>query len=124
MTKHSLTHSLCHPCIRILYIHTHTHTHTHIHLHTHTDTKALHLTRYDFEARACVGVFARALSPVDRVLESNSMRKEEIDEVVMVGGTTRIPKVVYIHTDTHTHKTIHTNTHTYTHTHNSRYERC
>lgn len=43
-------------------------------------------TREAFETAACGDVFARALAPVDRVLESNGMNQQEIDEVVMVGG--------------------------------------
>ncbi|TFJ83252.1 hypothetical protein NSK_005414 [Nannochloropsis salina CCMP1776] len=50
------------------------------------------VSRDGFE-KACKDVFARALSPVDRCLESNGMGRDEIDEVVMVGGTTRIPKI-------------------------------
>lgn len=50
------------------------------------------MSRDGFE-KACKDVFARALSPVDRCLESNGMGRDEIDEVVMVGGTTRIPKI-------------------------------
>ncbi len=35
----------------------------------------------------------RALIPVKRVLENTSMRPDEVDEVVMVGGSSRIPRV-------------------------------
>lgn len=48
--------------------------------------KTLKVTRREFEGAACGEVFARALAPVDRVLESNGMKHEEVDEVVMVGG--------------------------------------
>lgn len=51
---------------------------------------ALTTTREAFETTACGDVFARALAPVDRVLESNGMKHGEIDEVVMVGGAYRI----------------------------------
>lgn len=54
--------------------------------------KHITVTQQAFED-ACADVFARALAPVDRCLESNGMATSEIDEVVMVGGTTRIPKV-------------------------------
>ncbi|GAB5036602.1 molecular chaperone [Nannochloropsis oceanica] len=55
-------------------------------------SKNITVTRQAFE-KACADVFARALAPVDLCLESNGMATSEIDEVVMVGGTTRIPKV-------------------------------
>lgn len=48
--------------------------------------KTLRVTRKEFEGAACGAVFARALAPVDRVLESNGMKHTEVDEVVMVGG--------------------------------------
>jgi molecular chaperone DnaK (HSP70) len=48
--------------------------------------------REEFES-VCGDVFRRALSPVDRVLENYSMKASEIDEVVLVGGTTRIPRI-------------------------------
>lgn len=54
--------------------------------------KHITVTQQAFED-ACADGFARALAPVDRCLESNGMATSEIDEVVMVGGTTRIPKV-------------------------------
>ena len=41
----------------------------------------------------CSSVFERVLKPVERILEYSSMTSNEIDEVVMVGGTTRIPKI-------------------------------
>ncbi len=50
------------------------------------ETVTVRVTRREFEEKACKGVFARALAPVDRVLESNGMSHAEIDEVVMVGG--------------------------------------
>lgn len=50
------------------------------------------VTRAQFEA-ACEPIFKRALAPVDGVLEDLNMKATEIDEVVMVGGTTRIPRI-------------------------------
>lgn len=38
-------------------------------------------------------IFRKTLEPVDRVLKDAKMSKNEIDEVVLVGGSTRIPKV-------------------------------
>lgn len=50
------------------------------------------LTRAKFED-LCHPIFMRTLEPVDRVLRDAKMDKKSIDEVVLVGGSTRIPKV-------------------------------
>jgi len=46
----------------------------------------------DFEEQ-CSDLFDRSLLPVTRLLENLEMRVEEIDEIVLVGGSTRIPFV-------------------------------
>ena len=33
------------------------------------------------------------MKPVQKVLEDADMKKDEIDEIVLVGGSTRIPKI-------------------------------
>jgi heat shock protein 5 len=38
-------------------------------------------------------LFKKTLDPVDKVLEDAKLKKHEIDEVVLVGGSTRIPKI-------------------------------
>lgn len=38
-------------------------------------------------------LFRKALQPIDRVLEATQLSRDEVDEVVLVGGSTRIPKV-------------------------------
>ena len=38
-------------------------------------------------------LFRKTLEPVARVLRDAKMSKSEVDEVVLVGGSTRIPKV-------------------------------
>jgi len=38
-------------------------------------------------------LFKKTLDPVDKVLDDAKLKKHEIDEVVLVGGSTRIPKV-------------------------------
>jgi heat shock 70kDa protein 1/2/6/8 len=50
------------------------------------------LTRAKFEALADK-VFQRTLEPLDRLLKDAKMGKSDIDEIVLVGGTTRIPRV-------------------------------
>ena len=38
-------------------------------------------------------LFKKALLPIDRVLEVTQLTTDQVDEVVLVGGSTRIPKV-------------------------------
>merc|ERR1719178_124093 len=38
-------------------------------------------------------LFKKTLTPVQKVMDDSEMKKSEIDEVVLVGGSTRIPKV-------------------------------
>ena len=47
----------------------------------------------DFFEQECGYLFDRALIPVERLLEDQNILKEDVDEVVLVGGSTRIPKV-------------------------------
>merc|ERR1719172_271031 len=50
------------------------------------------LTRARFE-ELNNDLFKNTLSPVKQVLEDSGMQKNQIDEIVLVGGSTRIPKV-------------------------------
>mmetsp|Transcript_2931 Transcript_2931/g.4310 ORF Transcript_2931/g.4310 Transcript_2931/m.4310 type:complete len:656 (-) Transcript_2931:392-2359(-) len=50
------------------------------------------LTRARFE-ELNIDLFKKTLAPVTKVLEDGDLGKSEIDEVVLVGGSTRIPKV-------------------------------
>lgn len=49
-------------------------------------------TRAKFE-ELNADLFKRTLIPVQKVLDDSGLSKEEIDEVVLVGGSTRIPKI-------------------------------
>lgn len=51
------------------------------------------LTRAKFE-ELCMDLFKKTVKPVERVLKDAKLSKEKIDEIVLVGGSTRIPKVV------------------------------
>lgn len=53
---------------------------------------SLDLTRAEYE-RSCASLFDRGVAPVDRLLHYLDLRVDEIDEVVMVGGMTRTPRV-------------------------------
>jgi len=50
------------------------------------------LTRARFE-ELNIDLFKKTLGPVEKVLEDGGMGIDEIDEIVLVGGSTRIPKV-------------------------------
>ncbi|KAE9408582.1 heat shock protein 70 [Gymnopus androsaceus JB14] len=50
------------------------------------------LTRAKFE-ELNADLFRRTMKPVEQVLKDAGLRKEEVDEIVLVGGSTRIPKV-------------------------------
>lgn len=53
---------------------------------------SLDLTRAEYE-HSCASLFDRGVEPVDRLLDYLDLRVDEIDEVVMVGGMTRTPRV-------------------------------
>ena len=50
------------------------------------------ITRARFE-EVCADVFRRAMDPVEKVLRDAKMDKSQIHELVLVGGSTRIPAV-------------------------------
>merc|ERR1711936_308539 len=50
------------------------------------------LTRAKFE-ELNMDLFRSTMKPVGKVLEDADMTKKEVDEIVLVGGSTRIPKV-------------------------------
>ncbi|TRX95620.1 hypothetical protein FHL15_003578 [Xylaria flabelliformis] len=50
------------------------------------------LTRAKFE-ELNIDLFKRTLGPVKQVLNDAKIKKDEIDDIVLVGGSTRIPKV-------------------------------
>jgi len=50
------------------------------------------LTRARFE-ELCNDLFKKTLKPVEQALKDAGRKKNEIDEIVLVGGSTRIPKI-------------------------------
>jgi len=50
------------------------------------------ITRARFED-LCGDYFRKCLVPVEKVLKDSGLSKREVDEVVLVGGSTRIPKI-------------------------------
>jgi len=50
------------------------------------------LTRAKFE-ELCMNLFKGTLEPVEKVLKDSKIPKADVDDIVLVGGSTRIPKV-------------------------------
>jgi heat shock protein 5 len=50
------------------------------------------LTRAKLE-ELCSDLFKKSLKPVEAVMSDSGLKRSEIDEIVLVGGSTRIPKV-------------------------------
>ena len=50
------------------------------------------ITRVDFET-LCEDMFNKCMLPVDSVLRDAKVSRAEVDEIVLVGGSTRIPKI-------------------------------
>jgi L1 cell adhesion molecule like protein len=50
------------------------------------------ITRAKFES-LCMNLFQKCMNPVLKVLQDAGCSKSEVDEIVLVGGSTRIPKV-------------------------------
>ena len=50
------------------------------------------LTRARFE-ELCGDLFRNTITPVERVMKDAKLSKNQIDEIVLVGGSTRIPKI-------------------------------
>lgn len=50
------------------------------------------ISKAKFEA-LCVDLFRKCLEPVEKVLKDSGVSKSSVDEIVLVGGSTRIPKM-------------------------------
>ncbi len=50
------------------------------------------ITRAKFES-LCMTLFQQSLEPVSKVLQDAGCSKSDVDEIVLVGGSTRIPKI-------------------------------
>jgi L1 cell adhesion molecule like protein len=53
------------------------------------------ISREDFEG-LCIGLFRGTLEPIDRALTDAKLDKSQISEIVLTGGSTRIPKIQQI----------------------------
>lgn len=60
--------------------------------HPDTSSVEIEVTRADFED-VNKELFVKVLSPLERVLDDAQVTREQVDEIVLVGGSTRIPKV-------------------------------
>ena len=41
----------------------------------------------------CMDLFLQCITPVENVLKDSKLSKDQVDEIVLVGGSTRIPKI-------------------------------
>ena len=53
---------------------------------------SLILTRAKFE-QLCDEAFRRTMKPLDQVMKDAGLSKSQIDEIIMVGGSTRVPRI-------------------------------
>ena len=56
------------------------------------------ITRAKFE-NLCDDIFQKTIDPVEQVLRDSKLSKSQIDEIVLVGGSTRIPKIQQLLSD-------------------------
>jgi len=56
------------------------------------------ITRARFE-HMCMDVFNKCMKPIAQVLKDSGVSKDDVDDVVLVGGSTRIPKIQELLTD-------------------------
>ncbi|MCX8482764.1 MAG: Hsp70 family protein, partial [Crocinitomicaceae bacterium] len=56
------------------------------------------ITRAKFE-NLCDSLFKKTMAPVEQVLRDSKMSKNQIHEIVLVGGSTRIPKIQQLLSD-------------------------
>jgi L1 cell adhesion molecule like protein len=56
------------------------------------------ITRAKFE-NLCDDIFQKTIAPVEHVLRDSKLSKSQIDEIVLVGGSTRIPKIQQLLSD-------------------------
>jgi heat shock 70kDa protein 1/2/6/8 len=50
------------------------------------------ITKARFES-LCLGLFNKCINPVTKVLQDSGMSKNDVHDIVLVGGSTRIPKI-------------------------------
>jgi len=54
--------------------------------------RSISVARAEFE-EACSDLFARSMAPVEKVLEDQMMTSDNVDDVVLVGGASRTPRL-------------------------------
>jgi len=53
----------------------------------------MNITRAKFE-ELCLTMFKKCILPVEKVMKDSQLAKSDIHEIVLVGGSTRIPKII------------------------------
>ena len=62
------------------------------------ETLCCKITREQFE-KICKPDFDKLIPPIDRVLSDQKMKEEDINEIILVGGSSKIPKIKQILTE-------------------------
>lgn len=82
-----------------LTVHPRTTIHLPLHLNTHDSSESpkkvlfnIEITRAQFE-ELNEDLFQKILTPIKTVLAEGHLEKDEVDEIVLVGGSTRIPRI-------------------------------
>lgn len=83
---HALLYDACESAKRILS----TQDHADIHLHIDDKDHQYTLTTDDFEA-LCQPLFAKIIAPIERAVRDAGLKVRELDAIVLVGGSTRMP---------------------------------
>lgn len=66
---------------------------------------SVNISRAKFE-ELCIDLFRKTMEPVTQVLTDAKMSRDKIDEIVLVGGSTRIPKIKQMLSDYFGKKTL------------------
>ena len=62
------------------------------------DSVELEITLHEFE-QICQPIFEKCMLPVDQALNDAGLQKEQIDDIILVGGSSRIVKLQQILSD-------------------------
>ncbi|XP_059148756.1 heat shock 70 kDa protein 13-like [Physella acuta] len=65
-----------------------------LHLHSFGDKLFLETVTRELFEKLNSDLFDKVLQPINKVLEITELNRDEVDEIVLVGGSTRIPRII------------------------------
>lgn len=65
-----------------------------LHLHSFGDKLFLETVTRELFEKLNADLFEKVLQPINKVLEITELNRDEVDEIVLVGGSTRIPRII------------------------------